>query len=250
VRYRRWALVALVVGVMIAGIGPSYALDYFAGHFQRSPRVDWTVPGETPLDGIGQWLYVAPIPPAGPEQQPLTAYVYGMGFETTLGRGVLGLSRDGQGPIAGIQPTHNSPAVTIRYDWLPGRFYFLLVYHAAGDGWTGWIFDDAASAWTIVGTAQGPVGAGLLKPASVTEVRGSQGTPQPAFSPLGPGPARGTCRAFPQVDVYVSAPVGYRGAAMTPGVHAATGFGLGDCPTQFSLEEGWGHLRIGWPPQA
>jgi hypothetical protein len=259
VKSRRSILVALLLGLMAlasasVGIGPSYASQYFAAHIQRVPQVLWTVPGPEPLDGIGQWVYVAPIPPAGPVQQPTTGYVYGLGFSSSGGRGTLGLSRDGQGGIAGIQlvpPSGGDPApVTVRYDWSPGKFYFLLAYHLEGDAWAGWVLDNAASAWTFVGTVQAPAGSGLLAPTSVTTVGGAESQTRPAFSQVALGAASGTCRVFPQVDAYFYPPVGYRGTATAQATLTEGTYRLGDCPTQLTVEADWAHIRLGSPPFA
>lgn len=242
------------MGIMSVGISPSFGSQYFAAHIQRVPQVVWTAPGPGLLDGIGQWVYVAPIPPAGLQQQPTTGYVYGLGFGSSGGRGTVGLSRDSQGGIAGIQlvpPSGGNPApVTVRYDWSPGKFYFLLAYHLEGDAWGGWVYDDAASSWTFVGTVQPAAGTGLFGASGVITVGGAQSETRPAFSQVALGAIPGTCRAFPQVDAYFYPPVGYRGTAMTLATFTEGTYGLGDCPAQFTFEADWLHIRLGSPPFA
>jgi hypothetical protein len=221
---------------------------------QAVPVVDWIAPGTEPLDGIGQWVYVAPIPAAGPAQLPTTGYVYGPTFLPTIGgqnvnQGIVGLSTDDAGPIAGIQ-IFGSPdpaPVTIRYDWSPGRLYYLVAYHLGDQVWGGWVYDHATSEWTYVGSKQASVDTGLLRPESGTAVLGAQGGPIPAFDRGTPPAVAGPCTSFPRVDAYFFPPIGYRGTTLSEATLDLSRPATGDCPTETTVEDGWLHFRLGSP---
>jgi hypothetical protein len=253
-RSRRIAPLALALALGMASIAlspaPASAYPHFGELFQRTPVTNWAVPGAEPLDGIGVWVYVAPIPTAGPAQLPSDGYVYGLDFSAprlpTEPGGLIGLSRDDQGPIAGIRL---STTVTIPYAWSPGNFYYLLVYQLGEGLWGGWVYDAASSTWTFIGASHTGAGPGLLNASwNSTRVHGAVGQPVAPFSQHGISPVVG-CRSFPVVDAYFYPPVGYRGTTTTQSTLTETSPNIGDCPTEATVEQDWVHIHLGQAPR-
>jgi hypothetical protein len=247
----------LVVGAVAVALGPSPVSAVAVQNYQAVPVVDWIAPGTEPLDGIGQWVYVPPIPAPGPGQLPTTGYVYGPTFllgiggpNATVSQGTVGLSTDAEGPIAGIQvitSTSNEAPITIRYDWSPGKLYYLVAYHLGDRVWGAWVYDHAASVWTFIGSQQAYVGSGLLRPESGTAILGAEGTPIPAFHRGTPPIVAGPCTSFPRVDAYFFPPIGYRGTTLSEATLDLSRPALGHCPTETTVEDGWVHFRLGSP---
>ncbi|MEA2842989.1 MAG: hypothetical protein QOJ69_660 [Actinomycetota bacterium] len=252
---RRGLLCGLVLGLAVAAFNPLTASAQLATHRQSVASPGWAAPWpaypEHPF-GIGQWVYVAPIPPAGPAQLPTTGYVYGLSFVTEGASGVIGLSSDAEGPIAGIKMAASSPnpsLATIRYDWSPGKFYFLLAYHLGNGLWAGWVYDNAASAWTPIGAVQSPT-AGHLSLLSVNTLYGARGAPTTGFAQDGADTEQ-PCRAFPRVDAYFYPPVHFwQSTFALSTMGGGFGFGSGDCLTEATREFDWVHVRLGSPAGA
>jgi hypothetical protein len=246
---------AFLLGLGVAAVAPSPASGAVAADqskYQSVPIVDWMSPGEL-LDGVGQWIYVAPIPPPGPTQVPPTGYVYGPSFvvaDQVNGddrEGTVGLSTDDQGPIAGIQ-VNFTDAVTIRYDWSPGKFYFLFAHHVGGGDWGGWVFDHAASSWTFIGSTPSFPAGQKLRQYSGDVVRGAEGSTVPAFHRGGSSPVEGECSAFPRVDAYYYPMVAYRGSDFALSTLDLSRSSFGNCLTETTFEQGWAHFRVGSLP--
>lgn len=196
--------------------------------------------------GIGQWVYVAPIPRAGPGQLATTGYVYGPTFFPEGERGVIGLSSDAGGPIAGIQVEGaTAELATIRYAWSPGTFYYLLAYHLGNGLWGGWVYDNTASVWTYIGSVQAAK-PGLLSNLSVTVVSGAQGVPAAAFGQEGPAVAS-PCSAFPRVDAYFYTPILYWETTYAVSTVQSLRPFPGDCPATATMEGDWAHFVLGSP---
>ncbi len=252
-RSRRGILGALVLVSALSGVAlnPMAASAQVETHAQAVPSARWGVPTQELANGIGQWVYVAPIPAAGQDQLATTGYHYGPIFFPKDANAIVALSTDEQGPIAGISINGSGPypsTAIIRYDWSPGKFYYLLAYHLGGTLWAGWVYDHAASTWTVIGAVEAPT-SGLLHNLSRSEVRGAQGRPGTPFGGWSGGANSQPCTAFPRVDAYSYPPVMYYGTTFTlaqlDSVHRESG---ADCPTEDSVEHGWFHVRLGTLP--
>ena len=244
----RKILFMLALALAAAALNPLPAGAETAYRRQALPTVAWgaAMPSADRPVGIGQWVYVAPNPPAGPGQLPTTGYVYGPTFFPEGERGVIGLSSDASGPIAGIQVEGaTAKRATIRYNWAPGTFYYLLAYHLGNGRWGGWVYDNTAATWTVIGAVQADK-PGLLSNLSVTVVGGAQGGTTAPFDQEGPAVAL-PCSAFPRVDAYFYPPVLYWEATTAVSTVMSVHPFPGDCPTQTTLEYDWVHFRLGSP---
>lgn len=249
---RRGILFALVLVFGLAAaaaVNPLAASAQVGNHRQAVPSTGWGAPMATPdlPVGIGQWVYVAPIPEAGPGQMATTGYVYGPTFFPDGANGVVGLSSDAEGPIAGIkvESPANSPAATIRYDWSPGKFYFLLAYHLGDGWWAGWVYDNAAAVWTPIGAVRAATPA-LLHNLSMSIVYGAQGAPTVPFGQEGASVEQ--CSAFPRVDAYFYPPILYWETTFAVSAPGDVSYYPWDCPTEATTEYGWAHFRLGSLP--
>jgi hypothetical protein len=242
----RKILFMLALALAAAALNPLPAGAQTASHRQALPTAAWGTPTSAagqPL-GIGQWVYVAPIPTAGPGQLPTTGYVYGPTFFPEGERGVVGLATDAGGPIAGIQVEGaTAKLATIRYNWSPGTFYYLVAYHLGNGRWGGWVYDNTAATWTPIGAVQAAA-PGLLSNSSVTVVSGAQGGPAAPFGQEGPAVGQ-PCSAFPRVDAYFYPPVLYWETTAVVSTVASLNPFPGDCPTAATMEYDWAHFRLG-----
>ena len=238
----------LALALAVATLNPLPAGAQAVYRRQAMPTASWgaTLPSAELPFGIGQWVYVAPIPPAGPGQLATTGYAYGPTFFVEGERGVIGLARDANGPIAAIQVEGaTAKRTTIRYNWSPGNFYYLFAYEVGNGQWGGWVFDNTASAWTVIGSVQAAK-PGPLRTQSVTVVSGAQGGPTAAFAQEGPAVAL-PCSAFPRVDAYFYPPVLYTATTSVVSTVASLNPFPGDCATQTTIENVWAHFRLGSP---
>ena len=249
--YRRGILGALVLvsGLAGAALAPVAASAQVGTHSQSVRSATWGVASAERPNGIGQWVYVAPVPAAGPDQLATTGYLYGPTFFPEASNGIVALSTDDQGPVAGISIHGSGPdprTAIIRYDWSPGKFYYLLAYHLGDKLWAGWVYDHAASTWTVIGAVEAPT-SDLLHTLSSSSVRGSGGVPGPPFVGW-LGNISGPCSAFPRVDAYFYPPVFYFGTTFT--LAQSLGFTPDgdDCPTEATVEYDWAHVQLGALP--
>ena len=191
----------------------------------------------------------APDARTGPDLHD--GYVYGPSFipiDAANGggyEGTVGLSTDAQRPIAGIDLNWTGQLVTIRYDWSPGKFYYLFVHHLGDARWGGWVFDHAASAWTFIGSVQANLSGQQLRPWTGTAVLGAEGANIPAFQRLPMPPLTGTCESFPRVDAYFYPMVVYRGTDFAVSTLDMSRPSIGECATETTFEQGWAHFRLG-----
>jgi hypothetical protein len=236
---------ALALALAAATLNPLAASAATGTHRQAMPTASWSAapPSATGALGLGQWVYVAPIPPAAAGEMPTTGYAYGGTFFPEGERGVIGLSSDASGPIAGIQVEGaTAKLTTIRYNWSPGTFYYLLVYSLGNGQWGGWVYDNTSTIWTYIGAVQAAK-PGLLSSLSVTVISGAQGAPAAAFGQEGPAVA--SCSAFRLVDAYFYPAVMYwDGAAVVSTVQSLSAF-PGDCPAGATMDQGWVHIHLG-----
>ena len=134
-RSRRGILGALVLVAGLAGaaLAPVAASAQVGTHRQSVRSATWGVPSAERPNGIGQWVYVAPVPAAGPDQLATTGYLYGPTFFPEASSGIIGVDRRSrpttEAPSPGSRSTATSgperarSTATIRYDWSPGKFY-------------------------------------------------------------------------------------------------------------------------------
>lgn len=243
----RKILFMLALALAAAALNPLPAGAQTVHRRQSMPTAAWTaaMPTADRPVGLSQWLYVA-IPPAGPSQLSSTGYVYGPTFFPEGERGVIGLTRDASGPIAAIQVEGATvKRTTIRYNWSPGTFYFLLAYHIGGGAWGGWVYNNTSQVWTYIGSVQADK-PGLLSNLSVTVVSGAQGAPTAPFAQEGPAVAA-PCSAFPRVDAYFYPAVLYSETTAVISTVASLKPFPGDCPTTVTTEYGWAHFKLGSP---
>ncbi len=243
----RKILFILALALATAALNPFPAGAQTVTRRQALPTASWTATmpsAERPV-AIGQWVYVAPIP-AAPKQLSSTSYLYGSTFFPTGERGLIGLSRDAGGPIAGIQVEGaTAKRATIRYNWSPGTFYYLLAYDLGDRQWGGWVYDYTSTVWTFIGSVQTDA-PGVLSKLSVTGVSGAQGVPSAAFGQEGPTVAL-PCSAFHRVDAYYYSPIVYSETTAVVSTVASTNPFPGDCPTTVVMESGWVHFTLGSP---
>jgi len=223
---------------LTAALAPA-ATAQTASQTQDSPISVWDQPGTDLLDGVGSWVYVAPEAAPGPSQGSPGSYEYLLSFAYPgLHVGFIGLATRPEGRFVGLvlATDPSTPAVTVPFDWQPGRFYYLLVYHLGGDTWGGWVYDYGAGTWTFVGQVVAPPGWGLITPSSRTLVD----LKDPITAP--------TCSAYPRTDAYFFPPVGYRGTSFSVASLRLNYVQPGDCPSATTMEYGWAHYRLGADP--
>ena len=203
----------------------------------EAPSTTWAQPSPAPvsLDGLGTWMATANRPTAGPGQQP-PSYLYGtyFGFADSPATGVVGLVTTGGATIAVfsvVEPDGTAHTAAVPFNWTGGRYYFTLVHRVAPGVWTAWVYDFASSTWVVIGQLTLPDAWGGLSGTSTTTVSW--------FGPPAP-----TCSAYPRADVLFAPPMGFAAGAVTTAEPVATNRGVGDCPTQSSLQV-WARYALG-----
>ncbi len=234
-------LLGAATGLAVALVGTLIpaATAQTADKTQDVPISVWDQPGPELLDGVGAWVYIAPQAPPSANQGSPDGYEYLLSFAYPgLNVGFIGLSTRPEGRFAGLTLVTNAgvPPATVPFDWSPGHFYYLLVYHLGGGQWGGWVYDYSASSWTFVGQVAAPAGWGLLTPSSRTLVDQKDQITAP------------TCADYPRTDAYFYPPVGYRGTSFTVATLRFNYVQPGECPSQTTMEYGWAHYRLGADP--
>jgi len=205
----------------------------------QNPYSVWAQPAPTALDGMGTWLVPANDPVAG-TGQAAAAYVYGqvLWFTGSSAVAILGLTTGPAGKTAVWTvkgPDGRSHDASVPFNWTAGSAYFVWVYRFSPGVWGAYAYDATAKTSTPIGQLTLPDAWGKLSPTSVTTVGWL-------------GSAASACSAYPYAEVFVYPAIGFVGTTPTVASLAAKGSGVGDCPTQTSIEPGvWARSRVGAP---
>ena len=247
----RAAVVAVValIATMVTAEPAASAEDYW----QATAVTDWSFPDAAePFDGIGGWVVVAATPAPDPGQVANTGYLYGVKFYSEgMSLSTVALSRTEQGAgVAGIHLQDRSgdaQPVIIPYAWSTGRPYFLMFHRVGEWTWGGWVYDQMADHWTLIGVVQPAGPPAPFRPHVATTVGGSYGESISAFASEGTGPAT-SCAAFTAVDAYFAPPVAIRSGSFSAGEPRWTTWPSGQCLTQASRVLGWMRYQLGGEP--
>jgi hypothetical protein len=204
----------------------------------KSAYAVWTQPTPAALDAVGTWL-VPNVPTAGPGQLAPT-YFYAHYFNLTqspTALGMIGLVTSAGTKLAafGIVDGSGTPhSVGLPFDWVAGQAYFLFVVQLNPTTFAGYVYDNTAAAWTVLGQVVLPTASGKIAPATLTEA-------------IWFGPKGATCSAYPAADAYFYSPVGYVGGITAQATMAdARATATGTCPATATSELApWIHLHLG-----
>jgi hypothetical protein len=199
----------------------------------------WTQPTATALDAIATWMVPGNDPSAAVGQLPPTyLYSHWFGFtQSSTAVGVVGLVTHAGTKLAvlGISDTDGTAhSVGVPFDWVAGRFYYLLAAQLGPSSFGGWVYDHTTEELVYLGQIDLPSAVGKISPTSITAAAwyGSLGA---------------SCSAYPVADVYVHPPVGYANGTTTFATLADSGPGdTGNCPVSATTEiVPWLHLHLG-----
>ena len=227
-----------VVAVVVLGlVGPASAA---VPPSQDQPGTIWLQPGTGPLDGLGDFVYVAPPPAAGPTQGSPLGYEYTLNFHLEDGSfGLLALGYRQGHKVAGFGMIPTNVVTVVPYDWQFGQIYYLLTYRLTSTQWGAWVYDFSAAAWSLIGVQTVPESTGRMLPESTTSVDYD--------ASLAPTPAAdtSTCAFYPRVDALWYAPMGWRGEVITSAtLKENTGFD-GTCNSTTQTASGWQWYTLG-----
>lgn len=227
---------AVAVAVVVLGL---------AGPVSAAPLPDtastvWVQPGVEPLDGLGTFVYVGqPLTP-GPTQGSLQPYEFTVSFRLEDGSfGIMALGHQNGQKVAGFGIVGHTLVSVVPYDWNYGQIYYLLTYRQSATHWGAWVYDWTAEAWSGIAQLDVPATTGRMLPEATTSVDYDGG-------PIAPPPgADTTCAFYPRIDAMFTAPMGWRGNAITTAAFKAYGGSDGPCPSSTVPVSGWQWTTMG-----
>lgn len=231
------AVAILVLATLASTVGPATAV---APPNQASPYSVWVQPGTGNLDGLGNFLYVAPPAPGATQASPLSyAYTLRFNFEGGSSGLVAVAYKDGQRVTGFITPGNETTFTP--YNWAYGHIYYLLTYRLSPTQWGAWIYDWSAGTWTLIGVQTVAGSVGRMLPASYTSVQFWEPAPAPAADP-------NTCAYYPRIDAFWYPPMGWRGDVITNATLQSTETVSQQCAINgVTTENGWQHYTLGTP---
>lgn len=208
------------------------------------PATIWNLPGVSAVDALASYVVPATVPAPAPGQATENKWSMAQVFRFTGDAapfGVISLDTDGTKKYATFQVNSGSDVVgapRFEYDWGANKAYLTLVTFLPGNVLAGFVYDNAAAAWSFIGTVRVPSAWGRL-------------SPQTSSALIWYGGALQDCAQYPAAEYFRFAPFGFVAGEPNFRTSAAAGNTVipGDCLASVANEpeptDGWRHYKAG-----